>query len=351
MKRPLLLLSLLLSLLLAACAGGGAAPTATPPASSNPTAAPTAASGGNLTKVQMALGFVPSVASAPFYLAQDKGYYAAEGLDVELNYGATQNLLSQVADGTITFASVSGDSLIPQRLQGVNVTYIMAFYQKNPIGALAIQGNSSPLKSPADLKGKNIGVSAPNGSTYYGLLALLKAANLSLDDVKVTAIGTTEVESLTQKRIDAAMTFLPNESAQMKSMKIPVETLAVSDYFKIVPPGFAVGDKYMKDHPDIVQKFVNATLHGLKDMIANPDEAFASSLERMPELSPDNQPLQRDALSATVEYYKPQGGRSPGQFDASTWAATQEFLKSINVIQTTADPTTFYTTRFADAAK
>ena len=48
-------------------------------------------------------------------------------------------------------------------------------------------------------------------------------------DVNLVAIGTTEVEALIQKRIDAAMTFLPNESAQMKSLGFSVETIAVSD--------------------------------------------------------------------------------------------------------------------------
>lgn len=326
-------------LLLAACAPAPAA---------NPTTAPVAA---GFTRVQVALGFVPSVQSAPLYLAQDRGYYAAEGLEVQFGYGTIQNLLTQVAQGDIAFASTSGDALMPQRQQGVNVTYVMTFWTRNPLGALGIAGNTTPaLRTPADLKGKNIGVSAPNSSTDSGLKALLQTANLSSDDVHVIAIGTTEVEALIQKRIDAAMTFLPNEAAQMKSLGLPVETIAIGDYLDYAPPGFVAGDKTIRDHPELVQKFINATLRGLRDSIADPSAAFESSLVRMPELSPDNQPLQRDVLTATLDYYKPVQGRALGATDPQTWVATQDCLRSIGVISESIDPTQYYTNTFVEHA-
>jgi len=345
------------ALLLSACtsASSVAAPTAAAPPTAIPAAAaptpvanPTAS---GLTHVQVALGFVPSVQSSPFYVAQDKGYYSAEGLDVEFKYGTIQNLLTLVSQGDIAFASASGDSLMPQRQQGVAVTYIMTFWTKNPIGALALAGNNTPpLKTPADLKGKNVGVSAPNSSTDFGLKALLKSANMTEDDVHLVAIGTTEVEALVQKRIDAAMTFLPNEAAQMKSLGMPIETIAVADYLDYVPPGFVTGDKTISERPELVQKFVNATLRGLRDTLADPGTAFESSLKRMPELSPDNQPLQQDVLTATLDYYKSAQGRNAGATNPQAWQATQDFLQSIGVISQSIDPRQYYTNMFVDKA-
>jgi NitT/TauT family transport system substrate-binding protein len=350
-------------LVLVACTPAAPPPPATPAGAVQP-AAPTRAPSGATPaapagtpqpqaplKVQVALGFVPSVQSAPFYLAQDNGYYAAEGLDVELQYGTIQNLLSQVSNGDVAFAAVSGDALMPQRQQGVAITYILTFWNKNPIGALGIAGNNTPpLRTPADLKGKSVGVSAPNSSTHFGLKALLQSANLGDNDVKLVAIGTTEVEALIQHRIDAAMTFLPNESAQMKSLGFPVETIAVGDYLDLVPPGFAAGDKLIREHPEVVQKFVTATLRGLRDAQANPSAAFEASLKRMPELSPDKQPLQRDVLTATLDYYKPVAGRALGGSDPDAWPKTQTFLQSIGVIDHAIDPSQYYTNTFATSA-
>jgi NitT/TauT family transport system substrate-binding protein len=339
--------------LFTACAPMPAAPTPVPTsapaaAAAAPTQAPTAA---GLTRVQVALGFVPSVQSAPFYVAQDRGFYAAEGLDVDLRYGQVQNLLALVSQGDIEFASASGDTLMPQVQQGVAAQYIMTFWTRNPIGALGLAGNNSPpLRTPADLKGKNVGVSAPNSSTHFGLKALLRSANLTDDDVHLVAIGTTEVEALMQKRIDVAMTFLPNEAAQMKSLGQSTETLAVSDYLDYIPPGFIAGEKTIKERPEVVQKFVNATLRGLRASLADPNAAFESSLKRMPELSPDNQPLQRDVLNATLDYYKPVQGRSVGATDPGAWPKTQDFLLSIGVIGQTVDPAQYYNFSFVDRA-
>jgi NitT/TauT family transport system substrate-binding protein len=344
-------LFVVVGLVLSACAPAPtvAPPTVEPPAATSKPAAPTTANG--LAHIRVALGFVPSVQSAPFYLAQDRGYYSAEGLDVEFSYGTIQNLLTLVSQGDIALASASGDSLMPQRQQGVGVTYILTFWTKNPIGALGVAGNNTPpLRSPADLKGKNVGVSAPDSSTHFGLKALLRSANLGDEDVHLVAIGTTEVEALIQKRIDAAMTFLPNEAAQMKSLGLPTETIAVSDYLDYIPPGFVSGDRTISDHPELVQKFVNATLKGLRDSLADPGVAFESSLKRMPELSPDNQPLQRDVLTATLEYYKPKQSGSLGSTEPQAWVQTQDFLQSIGVISQSIDPHQYYTNTFVDGA-
>ena len=359
MTRTRAIAALICLQLLAACTSPAPPPTApTQPdasatqAASTPIAKPTlpvvsASAPQAQTKIQVALGFVPSVQSAPFYVAQDKGYYAAEGLDVELKYGTIQNLLQLVSNGDIAFASASGDSLMPQRQQGVAVTYVLTFWTRNPIGALGLAGNNTPpLRTPANLKGKSVGVSAPNSSTHFGLKALLRSANMADSDVNLVAIGTTEVEALIQKRIDAAMTFLPNESAQMKSLGLPVETIAVGDYLNLVPSGFVAGDKLIQEHPEIVQKFVNATLRGLRDTLANPSDAFESSLKRMPELSVDNQPLQRDVLTATLAYYTPVQGRTAGSTDADAWVKTQDFMQSIGVIDHSIDPTQYYSNTF-----
>ena len=99
-----------------------------------------------------------------------------------------------------------------------------------------------------------------------------------------------------------------------------------------------------------MQKFVNATLRGLRDSLASPSDAFESSLKRMPELSTDNQPLQRDVLTATLEYYKPLQGRPTGSTDPDAWVKTQDFMQSIGVIDHSIDPKQYYSNMFIDSA-
>lgn len=335
----------------AAAATTASSTTTTAAATTAASATTAAATSGQLTKITVVLGFVPSVGFSPFYVAQDKGYYASEGLEVEFKYGQVDNLMQQLAEGQIEFAMLSGDQVVPARAKDIPVTYIMGIYEKSPVGVVAIQGNGAPLKAPADLKGRTIGVSQLSGTTYIGLLALLQAAKLTENDVKTVAIGFTEVEALTTKRVDAAMTFLPNESVQMADLGIKTDALAVSDYVKLVPSGIATGDKTIKAKPDLVQHFVNATARGLKDALANPDTAMNAAAKRIPELSPDKLPGQRKVLDATLPYYQPLAGHPQGWSDPADWKTTVDFLVSIKQADKAIDPATVFTNRFVDAVK
>ena len=106
----------------------------------------------HVTHVIFATGFTPSVGNAPYYIAQSKGYYTANCLDVEIKYGQVPNLAQAVSDGSIQFMSVSGDLVIPARLKGANIKYVMATFQKYPVGALALANKGFTLSSPADLR-------------------------------------------------------------------------------------------------------------------------------------------------------------------------------------------------------
>jgi NitT/TauT family transport system substrate-binding protein len=303
------------------------------------------------TPVVLATGFIPNVQFAPYYLAQDRGYYADEGLDVTIQNGANANALAQVGSGGIDFAITGGDALVPARVAGVPVVYVMGQFQKYPVGAMAIEGNGPPLSSPADLRGRTIGVSGPNGSTYIAMRALLQAGGMTEDDVHVVSIGFTELEALNQKRIDLAMTFLTNEPVQARAMGLQVETLEVSPYYNLISTGLATSDSNVQQRPDLVQHFVNATLRGLRDTLADPDAAFTASLARMPEIAgTDQERIQRDVLQATIGFEQPPGGHPLGWSDPAGWQATQDLLKSTGLIDAVVDPATMFTNAFAEQA-
>lgn len=123
------------------------------------------------------------------------------------------------------------------------------------------------------------------------------------NDVHLLGIGFTELEALTQKRIDVAMTFLTNEPVQARTMGLQVQTLEVSPYANLVSTGLATGERNVQERPELVQRFVTASLHGLRDTVADPDAAFAASLKRMPEIAgSDQEQIQRQVLDATITF-------------------------------------------------
>ena len=330
---------------------GALTPDATPPLTVTVTPQATVTGTTGLTKVQLVLAFQPNVQFAPFYVAQDQGYYAAEGLDVQVQYSTAPDALTLLGSGSSDFVVTSGDEMVPARVQGIPVTYIMAQYQRYPVGATAISGNGPPLKTPADLKGRNVGLPGEYGSSLVALKALLQAGHLTDSDIKISSIGFTQVEALSQKHVDVAMTYLMNEPVQLQKLGHEVETLNVSDYLNLVSVGLATSERNLKERPDLVQHFVNATLRGLRDTLDHPEDAFTSSVKRTPEVTGDGLILQRAVLSATLTFMQPPAGHPLGWSDPAGWQTTQDFLKSVNMIDKTVDPATVYTNQFVEAAR
>jgi len=305
-----------------------------------------------LTKVVLATGFLPSVQFAPYYLAVDKGYYRAQGLDVQIMNGPSPTLPRQVADGTVDFYITSGDALVSARAAGIPVTYVMAQFQRYPVGAMVIAGNGVTLRSPADLKGRRIGISMPGSATDIGLQALLRAGHLTERDVKVIAIGFTETQSLARKQVDVAMTYLTNEPVQARALGYKVETLDTSKYITLISTGLATGARTVQSRPALVQRMVTATLQGLRDTQMHPDQALAASLKRMPEIASNAKQvdIQRQVLAATLAYEQPPVGHPLGWSDPKGWSTTARFLKTIGIVKKTVVPAALYANSFIDQA-
>ncbi|GAC1360393.1 MAG: ABC transporter substrate-binding protein [Herpetosiphon sp.] len=296
------------------------------------------------------MGFIPNVQFAPYYVAFARGYYAAEGLAVELNHERTPEALQLLAGGKFDFAVTSGDAMVPAVVRGIPVVYIMRQYTKYPVGALALSDPARPLKSPADLRGRKVGISAPAGPTFNALKALQQAAHLTDADMQVIIVGFTEVEALTQHRIDVAMTYLTNEPVAMRGRGTPIDVLNVSPYVDLVSTGLATNRNLIKEHPDLVRGFVRATLRGLKDTLADPDAAFDITLKRMPETTGDDVKVARAKLTTTLEYEQPAAGHPLGWSDPAAWQTTVDFLKSVGVIDTLPDPATLFTNQWIEQA-
>jgi NitT/TauT family transport system substrate-binding protein len=341
MRRFLLALALCAGL--AACAAAGA--QVHPAKAVRPHAA-------KLRFIRVATGFFPNVIFAPYYVAQDKGFYRAAGLNVQMNYDRVPDLLQAVARNKYFVATSSGDSVAIARAAGTPITFVMAQYQKYPVGAMWLKDGGPNITKPSDLKGKNIGFSIPGSSTFFGLEALLHAGGLTDSDVKETQIGFTETEALLDKRVDVAMTFIDNEPVQAAALGHPVNTMAVSQFYNLVGNGLVTSTSNVKTHPKLLQAFVTATLKGLRYTLQHPEEAFQISLKRMPDLvDPKQIDIQRQVLNARLTFQQPPKGHPLGWSNPANWTTTVNFLKSISALKSVPATSTLYTNKFAEAAK
>ncbi len=322
-------LSVLLALLVSACGSNGSS-GGTTTSGSGSTSATTP------KDVSIGLGYIPDIQFAPFYVAQSKGYYKAAGLNVTLNHGIVPDLIGSMVAGKNTFVFAGGDELLMARDKKVSAVDVATIFQKYPVSLIVPA--SSTIKTLADLKGHTIGTPGQYGSTYTGLLALLYKANLTTSDVKIQSIGFTQVSALLNKKVDAVMGYSNNEPLQLQKQGLAVRTFAVSDYQPLVSNGILTTTDTFHNQAALVKSFVQATIRGLKDVIANPTEAIQISQSFVPGMKVDQATT---VLLATIPIWQNANGPL-GYNDSAAWTSMEQFLAAEKLIATVSDVTQAY---------
>ena len=295
------------------------------------------------TPVSVAMGYIPDVQFAPFYVAQEKGYYAAEGLQVTFNHSDIRDALVQVGQGQITFANAAGDEVLLARAQQIPIRMVFQTYQQFPVAIFSKA--SAGIAKPEDLKGKTVGLPGRFGATFIGLEGVMYSSKLSEQEVAIREIGFTQAAAVRQDNVDAAVGYFNNEPFVLQDEGIAVNVIRVSDYISLVSNGIVTSEKLAQEQPELVKRFARATARGLQDTLNDPDAAFKLALKSIPELTADRQPQELRKLKATLALW-----RSPtteqqglGYSDPAAWQVTYKFLRDSALLKADLDPTTAFT--------
>ncbi|HQV29938.1 MAG TPA: ABC transporter substrate-binding protein, partial [Thermoflexales bacterium] len=184
------------------------------------------------TVVRLPMGYIPNAQYAPFYVAVEKGYFAAEGIQIDFDYKFETDGVKLVGANALPFAVVSGEQVVLARAQGLPVRYVAQWYHTFPVAVFSLA--SSGIRTPADLKGKRIGLAGFFGATYVGWRAFLAANGLSEADVKQEAIGFTQREAVQQGKVDAAVGYVNNEPLALAESGFPVTVFVVGEKVNLV---------------------------------------------------------------------------------------------------------------------
>ncbi|HID87144.1 MAG TPA: hypothetical protein EYP55_07160 [Anaerolineae bacterium] len=326
MKKMAWILSLAVAMAL-----GGCSP-------SQPTATPTLPAPEEIT---LAMGYIPNVQFAPFYVAVEKGYFAEEGLAVQFDYGWETDLLKLVGTDELQFAVASGDQVILARSQGLPVVYVFNWYRRFPVCVVSLAEKG--IEVPQDLAGRTVGIPAMYGASYIGWRALLDAVGMDETAVNLQAIGYTQVASLIEGLVDAAVCYAMNEPVQLREQGYKVNVIYVADYVNLVSNGLITNERTIAQRPELVEGLVRAVQRGLEDTIAHPDQAFDICLKHVPEIGGENEVLQRAVLAESLAFWR---GEALGRSDRAAWEASQAFMRQIGLIEAEVEVETFFTNRF-----
>ena len=284
----------------------------------------------DLIPVTLPVGYIPNVQFAPMYVAIEKGFYAAHGLDVSMDYNMETDSVALIGAGELDFAIVSGEQVLLGRAQGLPVVYVMAWYQEFPVGVAALA--ESGISEPADLASKKVGIPGLYGASYIGLRALLQANGLQESDLTLDSIGYTQTEALLDGLEDAVVIYVSNEPIKLRAEGYDVNVMRVSDSLQLVANGLVTSEEMIAQHPDLVRAMAAATLEGVAYITDHPDEAFEickKYVDNLESLTPQEQQVQKEVLQTSIPMFAVE---KKGVTDLQAWQNMQQVLLDMGLL-------------------
>jgi len=244
---------------LAACTSGPASGSAS-----------TGSAGGELKPVSVQLGWLPNIESGSFVVADEKGYYADEGLDMTILPGGPDVAIdAQVTSGKALVGLFSTESLANAVLNGAPLVAVAAIYQYSSNGIVTLA--DSGITTPKQLEGHTIGLSANDRTTVPFLTWL----GVDMDTINVVASDGTPT-ALTSHQVDALVSPKGNAPVVLKTQGIDTNFMPVADYGYNRWSSVLVVRKDSLQDPEKLQEIkgiIAATQKGTQDMIDDPTAA------------------------------------------------------------------------------
>jgi NitT/TauT family transport system substrate-binding protein len=259
-----------------------------------------------IREMRFFLPFIPNIQFAAVYTGIEKGYYAAQGLQLTLEYGEETVAVDLLAAGDLTFSLVSGEQLILARAGARPVVYVYEWFQRYPVG-IVVPNTTEGVESITDLAGRKVGIPGRFGASYSGLIAALAAHDMEESDIQLEPIGFVAPDVVCAGGVEASVIYVNNEPLQIQQRAdagqcgdiTSVSVIYFADYANMVSNGVVTNEMTLNDDPDLVRAFVTAFDAGLRDSINNPAETYLLSLAYV-ETLPINDEL-RAALEEAAE--------------------------------------------------
>ena len=282
-------------------------------------------------------------AFGPFVVAQQRGYFKAEGLNVTFQVGkGGVDVAKQVGAGNAVIGGGIGDTPIIVRPNGV------------PVKAVAVLGGGAlmqlvldkdkGLSTVKDLKGKTITVLAYQDTTYFALLGMLASQGMTKDDVNAQAAGPVNVWKLFLAGQSDAFASVPDWTAQVMMAKKNIEMIPSDKLFKSMAQAIIASDDTIKNNPALIQKVVRATLKGMKDIMADPTAAAVDFVKATPELAG-----KEDFVTLSFKLYNQYvygGQKVLGEMDEARLVVLQDFYAKEGLIKSKTALKDLYTNQF-----
>lgn len=249
------MLLLLISILLVAC-------STTPDADTN---SPTDAD-----ETTIRLGYVPVIIFAPIYVGIERGYFAEEGLTIDLTaLQSTNDAVIQLAAGNFEVAAAGGNAGVFNAIErGLEFKIVAPMHSEAPPLAtpLVISANrTDEIQTIADLAGKRVAINGNGAAIEYWMAQALAQGGLSMDDVEVTAMPFPNMPAaLENGSLDAAVISEPLVTINVDNGLLSILS---EDYIDGFTATFLfMSQSWSEQNPEAARGFMRAYLHACRDL-------------------------------------------------------------------------------------
>jgi NitT/TauT family transport system substrate-binding protein len=282
-----------------------------------------------LTKITFSLDFIPLGRHAPWYAAIAEGYYKDEGLDVSIvpSQGTAQTIQA-VEAGTAQLGFTDVPSLVLARANGAKLKMVAVNYEKAPYAIFSLDPGADVTQAK-QLEGLTLGSGA--GSFTPKVIAGFMTQH-GLDPKKLTISNVAppaRATALLSGQVPAIEFFVmskPGLEAAAKAKGAALRTFLLADHgLTLYSNGVVATDDYLAKNPDVVKRFVRASLKGWQFALHNPEKAAEDQIKFVPSLNAKTSVAEIEVvkgLAVTPATEK----NGLGWFDAGQMEASLDFM-------------------------
>jgi ABC-type nitrate/sulfonate/bicarbonate transport system substrate-binding protein len=280
-----------------------------------------------LTPVSVQFYWLHTVEFAGFYMAEKLGYYEEAGLDVKFkSVDFDKKPTEQVALGESQFGVVGQDEILMAKEKGLSIKALAAIFQQPPHTFISLKDKN--ITTPEHLKGKRVAIECGITTELFQRTFI---RNAGINQTEYTDVCSNyEISQLINNTIDVMAGFIENEPALLELQGFKVNNILLSDYgFFMYPNVIFTTDEMIKNNPELVRIFLQATIKGYEYAIEHTEEAVNETLKYDTALDLDHQNLSMEKQIPLIN----SGKHSIGWIDKTSWDKGYETLKQIGVIK------------------
>ncbi len=296
------------------------------------------------THVQFILDWKAQMEHAGFFVAQQKGFYKQEGLEVEILEGSGAPTAARVVgNGTYKLGLGSGSATVMARARNIPIVSLAVINQQTPVVVYSLVEKN--ITTPADLIGKRIGVNI-GGTKHREFQAFLRGQNISEEDIHLMGMSEASPAPLLAGQVDAMLGYTEDQPVTVELQGHAVNRLSLADYgIDVYSTNIIANESFLKANPDLVKRFLRATLRGWQHAVDHPKDAVSAYMAARPESDAAFNRANFNHLIPLLQSTDTQQLGLGAQTEAK-WQRTQDILHSLGMIDQKVDLNLLFTTAF-----